>query len=107
MRKYEVNGKILKMILEGCPKLCDLDLVDTLVKTCEFYRLLGSLDGRLKSFRIDDATKRGVRCYLETRTQLLLEQKGILNGECKNVEDMIAMLAKKTKISVWNFTFTE
>lgn len=107
MRKYEVNGKILKRILEVCPKLFNLELMNTLVKTSEFYRLLGHLDGRLKTFRIDKATEKGVRCYLETRTQLLLEQKGLLNGEFKDVEDMIDMLEKCPKVYNWNFVFTD
>ncbi|PNF42502.1 hypothetical protein B7P43_G08758 [Cryptotermes secundus] len=107
MRKKEVNGNILKGILEVCPKLFNLELMDTLVKTSQFYRLLGHLDGRLKSFRIDDATENGVRCYLETRTQLLLERRGLLNGEFKDVEDMIDMLEKCPKIYRWDFIFTE
>jgi hypothetical protein len=107
MNKYEVNGKILKRILEVCPKLFNLELVDTVVKTSEFYRLLGQLDGRLKTFKIEDATENGVRCYLETRTQLLLEQKGLLNGEFKDVEEMIDMLEKCPKIYNWNFIFTD
>jgi hypothetical protein len=107
MRIYKVDGNILMKILEGCPKLCNLDLIDTVVETCEFYRLLGRLDDRLKSFSIDDAYEEGVRCYLETRNQLLLQRKGLLNGESKDVEDMLALLTEKPKIEIWNITFTE
>jgi hypothetical protein len=107
MRTREVNGNILKRILEDCPKLCNLCLADTLVKNCEFYRLLGLLNDRLKYFRIDDATEEGVRCYLETRTQLHLQRKGILNGESKDVEDMVAMLSQQPNFGVWNIIFTD
>lgn len=105
-RKHEVNGKILKRILEGSPKLCNMDLKNTKVKTCELYGVLARLDDRLDSFRIDDATEEGIRCYLETRNQLLLKGKGKVNGEYKDVDDMLAMLAENPKISSWMFTFT-
>jgi hypothetical protein len=49
MGRYHVNGEILTRIVESCPKLCNLNLKATLVKSCDFQRLFACLDDRMKS----------------------------------------------------------
>jgi hypothetical protein len=38
-KKREVNGDILAWILKVCPELCNLNLEDICVMSCELYRL--------------------------------------------------------------------
>jgi hypothetical protein len=42
-KKHEVNGEFLAWILKAFPELCNLNLEDMLVKSCEFTDCLSIL----------------------------------------------------------------
>jgi hypothetical protein len=99
---HEVSGEILKRALEVCPKLCHLEIKDTLVKDCEFYRVLGRLDDRMKSFRILSATSEGILCYLETRAQVHQKQTAVLNKKkMRRVEDIKFLVSGNSDHAEW------
>lgn len=103
---HELNGDILVRILIECPKLCCLNIERTLVNSCEFFTVLASLDERMKSFRILEGTREGMLCYLKGRSQLPVQQRGFLNEECKEVEEMIGVMSGNSGINSWEFVFT-
>jgi hypothetical protein len=70
VRRREVNGEILTRILEGCPKLCNLRLTETVVNNLDFYRTLARLGDRMRQSRIRRATIAGMICYLRTYAEL-------------------------------------
>jgi hypothetical protein len=106
-RRREVNGRILSRILKGSPRLCRLDLRGTLVTSLEFYRLLGRVDDRMKSFRILSATKEGMVCYLKTRAQVHQKRKGSLNGQIRDVEKIVTMMADGSNTTKWNLILND
>jgi hypothetical protein len=103
----EVNGEILAKILERCPKFYRLDLKNTLVKSLEFYRILARLDDRLKSFTVLNPTTEGMLCYLRTRAEVHHKHTGSLNGEIKDVKDMIALISQNTDAAWWSLVLTD
>jgi hypothetical protein len=107
MKKHEVSGDILKRILEVCPRLCHLEIRNTLVKSHEFYRALGRLDDRMKSFRILSATSEGILCYLETRTQVHQKQKAVLNKEVLHVEDVKFLISENPHSTEWTLDLND
>jgi hypothetical protein len=59
-RRCQVNGEILMRVLEGSPKLCNFAIMDTLVTSLEFYRLLARLGDGTVSFTILSAAREGL-----------------------------------------------
>jgi hypothetical protein len=103
---FEVNGDILGKIIEECTKF-SLYIVGTNVKSVEFYTLLGRLDNRMTSFFFGNTTKEEMLCYLKARAQLPMKQKGILNGESKDVKEIIDTIVQNSDVNSWTFTFTD
>jgi hypothetical protein len=106
VKTLEVNGDILVRILDECPKLCCLNIEDTLVNSCKFFTVLASLDDRMKSFKILRASKKGMLCYLKGRSKLPVQQRGMLNEECKEVEEMISVISGDYNTAVWDFSIS-
>jgi hypothetical protein len=102
--KYEVNGDILGKILEVRTNLT-LNILGTVVKSLEFYRLLGRLDDRTKSFNIGSSTREEILCYLEALAHLPTKRKGTLNGESKDAQAMIARITQDDNVKRWRCSF--
>jgi hypothetical protein len=107
VRRREVNGSVLSRILESCLKLRHLELRGTLVTSLEFYRLLGLVDDRVKSFRIVSATREGMVCYLKTRAQVHHKSKGSLNGVIRDVKNIIKMMSDGSNRTKWNLNLSD
>jgi hypothetical protein len=104
VNRYEVNGDILGRILEVRTNLT-LNILGTVVKSLEFYRLLGCLDDHTESFNIANSTKEEILCYLEALAQLPTKRKGIPNGESKDAQAMIATITQDDNVRPWRFDF--
>jgi hypothetical protein len=62
------------------------------VKDLEFYRLLGRLKTPEKFFRISNASLEGAISYLQKRVEVDNVRRGFLNGESREMEEIIAAL---------------
>jgi hypothetical protein len=107
VRRREVNGIILTGILKGCPKLCHLLLKGTLVKSVEFYRTLARLGDHTKSFKILGATKAGMLCFLRTRAKLHHRHSALLNGERRDVRDIIQLMSRNSAAVKWSLDVSD
>jgi hypothetical protein len=98
----QLNGDILKKILQVCPRLSCLSILGPLVSSCDFYRVLARTDDRMESFSISNATTEGILCYLETRAQFHRKQSAMLNKELRPVDEIKDMLSQSPDNSAWS-----
>jgi hypothetical protein len=95
-RRLEVNGRILSRILDCCPKLCNLDVVGTEIRSYEFYRHLVRFHYTL-SFRFSDVSEETMLCYLKESARIQNTfHTVLLNGESRELEEMITILSQNS-----------